>query len=170
MSRTGEANLRDVTAEYLRTATPDSHTVTDLRAYTVNGITYTVDGRRVVLDYSSHEKEIAGLLERKLGGELYMVPRVNEPQGVSTPDYLFRGERFDLKSPQGGGKNTLYDAIAKKAAQSENFVFDLTKSPLSEEEAGRQIALIYRSTHTRFVNVIIVVKNGEIVRILKRNK
>lgn len=158
----------DVTQEYLDTATPNSHVVQDLLAYTVNGVTYTVDGHNVLLDYSSNEKQIAELLERKLGGELFMVPRVNDPQNISTPDYLFRGARFDLKSPEGSGKNTLYDAIAKKSKQADNFIFDLTKCPLSDEEISRQLELIYRSTHTKFVNEIIVVKNGEIVRILRR--
>lgn len=158
----------DVTEEYLRTATPDSHAVQDLQTYVADGVTYTVDGHNVVLDYSPHEKEIAELLEREIGGEIFMVPRVNNPEGVSTPDYLFRGARFDLKSPHGGGKNTLYDAIAKKAAQAGNFIFDLTECPLSEDEVSRQIALIYKSKHTKFVDVIITVKNGTITRIFRR--
>lgn len=160
----------EVTEEYLRTAVPNSHTVQELEAYTVNGVTYPVDGHNVVLDYSPHEREIAELLARVLGGEVFMVPRINEPPNISTPDYLFRGKKFDLKSPCGNGKNTLYDAIAKKAAQADNFIFDLTYCPLSEAEVRRQIALIYRSTHTRFVNVLIVVKNGIIRHIFKRNE
>ena len=88
----------DITEEYMRTATPNSHVVQDLQEYSVNGATYRVDGLNVVLCYSAHGKEIAELLERKLGGELYMAPKVNAPQGVRTPDYLFRGIRYDLKT------------------------------------------------------------------------
>ena len=100
--RTSKARSRgtpvDVTAEYLRDATTNSHVVQDLLAYVVNGSAYVVDGHNVVLSYSSHEKEIAELLESELGGEIFMVPRVNSPEGISTPDYLFRGEAFDLKT------------------------------------------------------------------------
>ncbi len=160
----------NVTEEYLRAATPGSHVVQDLRTYEANGVTYVVDGRNVVLDYSPHEKEIAELLEQTLGGEIFMIPRINNPAGVPTPDYLFRGKRFDLKSPRGSGKNTLYDAIAKKAAQSENFIFDLSLCPLSEMEVSRQIELIYRSTHTTFVDVIIEVRDGAIVNIFRRKR
>lgn len=160
----------DVTAKYFDTATPNSHTVQDLHTYVVHGTAYTVDGKNVVIDYSPHEKEIAELLERELGGEIYMVPRVNHPPGVSTPDYLFRGAKFDLKRLFGTGKNTLYDAVAKRAAQSENFIFDITQCPLNESEIQRQISLIYKSTHTRFVDMIIVVKNRTIIQILKRKK
>lgn len=55
--------MKDVTEEYLSSATPGSHTVQDLYTYVVNGTAYTVDGHNVVLDYSAHEKEIAELLD-----------------------------------------------------------------------------------------------------------
>lgn len=86
--RTSKARSRgtpvDVTAEYLRDATTNSHVVQDLLAYVVNGSAYVVDGHNVVLSYSSHEKEIAELLESELGGEIFMVPRVNSPEGISS--------------------------------------------------------------------------------------
>lgn len=163
-------NWEDVTTAYFEAATPNSHTVQDLHTYMVHGVPYTVDGQNIVLDYTPHEKETAKLLERELGGEIYMVPRINLPPGISTPDYLFRGMRFDLKTIFGQGKNVLYDAVAKRAAQSENFIFDLTQCPLDEAEISRQITLIYRSTHTRFVDVVILVKGVSITHILQRKK
>lgn len=72
----------DVTEQWQENATPNSHAVQDMQEHTANGVTYKVDGHNVVLDYKQHEKEIAELLEKKFGGELYMVPRVNNPQGV----------------------------------------------------------------------------------------
>ena len=160
----------DVTAQWRETATPNSHQLQDLQEYTTGGVTYKVDGHNVVLDYSPHEKEIAELLEREFGGELYMVPRVNNPQGISTPDYLFRGKRFDLKDIHGNGKNAFYNAVAKKAAQAENFIFDISKCQLDEEEVKRQIALLFSSMHTSFVETVVLIKNGKVLRIQKRNK
>ena len=46
----------DVTEEWFRDAQPDSHEVTDLFEYIVDGITYKVDGKYVRLDYSDREK------------------------------------------------------------------------------------------------------------------
>jgi hypothetical protein len=163
-------NYIDVTAQWKETATPGSHTVQDLHEYTAKGVTYQVDGHNVVLDYSPHEKETAELLEREFGGEIYMVPRVNEPQGVSTPNYLFRGARFDLKSLKSGGKNVFYNVVAKKSAQAENFIFDLTDCPLDDKEINRQTELLFSSTHTKFIDTIVLLKNGEIIKVLKRNK
>ena len=68
MSKTNGAAWKDVTSEYLKSAAPGSHSVMDLHRYVADGVTYTVDGRKVVLDYSAHEKEIAELLEEKIGG------------------------------------------------------------------------------------------------------
>ncbi len=124
----------------------------------------------VVLDYSPHEKEIAELLEKEFGGEIYMVPRVNNPKEISTPDYVFRNMLFDLKAITGKGKNVLYDAISKKKRQSPNFIFDLTKCPLGDTEIQNQIKSIYRSGHTKFVDILILVKGGRISCVMKRAK
>lgn len=158
----------DITGKWYPDAKPNSHTVQDLQSYTVGGVTYDVDGHNVVLDYSAHEKAIAELLEKEVGGEIYMVPRVNNPQGVSTPDYLFHGKPYDLKTITGRGKKILYDRISRKADQSPNFIFDLSDSPLTDEAIRQQIEYIYSSDHTRFVDEIVVIKNGAIVMITKR--
>ena len=79
-------------------AKPNSHAVQELQEYTVNGVTYKVDGHNVVHDHTSHEKEIAELLAREVGGEIFIVPRVNNPQKVSTPDYLFHGKGYKKRS------------------------------------------------------------------------
>lgn len=96
----------------------NSHPVRDLQEYTVNGVAYKVDGRNVQLDYKPYEKEIAELLAREVGGEAYMVPRVNNPQGISTPDYLFNGKAYNLKTlSKEATENTIFNRI-KKARKS----------------------------------------------------
>lgn len=161
---------QDVTLEYLKAATPDSHTVQDLHSCTINGVTYTVDGHSVLLDYSPHEKEIAGLLERELGGEFFMVPRVNVPQGVSTPDYLFRGIGYDLKTiGADAGPKTILNRIKKAKKQAHNFVIDVTSAEhLPDELIDRQLEKIFRDKETLFVDEIIVIRDKKIVKIVKR--
>lgn len=132
------------------------------------GQLYKVDGKHVVLDYKEREKQVAELLERKLGGEIYVVPRVIEPKNVSTPDYLFRGEKFDLKELSGSSKNLIYNTISKKRKQAENFVLDISKCPLDSKEINRPIEGIYWSRHTGFVDKIIIVKNDDVVSIFCR--
>lgn len=160
----------DVTEKWREQTTPNSHIVQDLKEYTVDGVAYKVDGHNVVLDYSPHEKEIAELLEKEFGGELYMVPRVNNPQGVPTPDYLFRGKGYDLKTlSKEAGENTIINRIKKARKQSKNFVLDVTNAKkITQSVLKSQIQKIYEDKETAFVDTIIVVRNGNIVVVVKK--
>ena len=160
----------DVTEEWIKGATPNSHEIVDLSEYTSNGTTYKVDGKHVLLDYSDKEKQVAQLLERELGGEISMVPRVLNPPGISTPDYMFRGEAYDLKELSGTSKNLVYNVISKKKRQAGNFVLDISKCPLDEDGIYKQVDDIYWSRHTAFVDKIILIKDDQIRKILIRKK
>lgn len=158
----------DVTQEYLDAATPNSHIVQDLLSYTVNGVTYTVDGHNVQLCYSQHEKNIAGLLERTLGGELFMVPRVNTPQGVRTPDYLFRGEAYDLKTLKpDAGPNTIFNRVKKASGQANRFIIDVTHSGLDDATIAEQIEKLFTRFDTAWLEELFVIR-GDAIRIIKR--
>lgn len=159
----------DVTGKWRETAEPNSHVVQDLQEYTVNGVTYKVDGHNVVLDYSSHEKEIAELLEREFGGEIYMVPRVNSPQGISTPDYLFRGVGYDLKTlGESAGGNTLFNRVKKAKWQAQNFIIDVTNTKLDEDTILAQVKKVFHREDTKWVDEILIVQNGLRIQVFKR--
>ena len=144
--------------------------VEDLQEYFVNGEAFKVDGKRVLLDYSEHEKEIANIIAKGTGKDIKMVPRITFPQNIQTPDYLIDGIKFDLKTPLGNGKNTLYGMVKSKKKQANNFVICADKTALSMDVIEQQIQGIYSSRNTAFVDIIILVKNQEIVKIYKRNK
>lgn len=162
------SNCVDVTERWIQGAVPDSHPVKEMLEYVVDGVPYKVDDRNVVMRPSSREREIAALLENQLGGELFLVPRVLNPKGISTPDYIFQGKRFDLKEFSGESEHLVYNAISKKRRQADNFILDFSKCLLSEADIYRQINDIYRSSHTRFVNDLIIIKNNNILRIVSR--
>lgn len=162
-------NYVDVTSNWYPDAIPGSHEIKDLQDLTIDGVTYKVDGHNVVLSYSQHEKEIADLLEKEVGGELYMVPRVNYPQGISTPDYIFHGKEYDLKTiGSTTGKNPIVNRIKKAKRQADNFILDVSKSSLSDSELDEQLKKIFTDTETKFVKEIVVVKDGKIIKVLKR--
>ena len=159
----------DITGKWYPNAKPNSHPVLELQEYTPGGETYKVDGHNVVLDYDPHEKEIAELLEREVGGEIYLVPRVNNPQGVSTPDYLFHGRGYDLKTlGEKAGPNTMFQRVKKAKRQSRNFIIDVSDTKLDREMIDQQISKIFWSENTRFVDEIVIINDGHIVRVAKR--
>lgn len=159
----------DITGKWYPNAKPNSHPVLELQEYTSGGETYKVDGHNVVLDHDPHEKEIAELLEREVGGEIYLVPRVNNPQGVSTPDYLFHGRGYDLKTlGEKAGPNTMFQRVKKAKRQSRNFIIDVSDTKLDREMIDQQISKIFWSKNTRFVDEIVIINDGHIVQVAKR--
>lgn len=144
--------------------------VKDILKVHINNEFFEVNGKTVLLDYSAHEKEIAEIIAEKCGKNVEMVPRVTYPQGIQTPDYLIDGSKYDLKTPIGNGKNTLYGMMKSKKRQANNFVICADKTELSTEELKRQIKAIYTSINTTFVDTIVLIRNKQIVKVYRRNK
>ena len=119
-------NSRNITKSFIRKSTPNSHEVKDAKYYEdAKGNKYYVDGKNVVIDYSVSEKNVANWLKETFGGEIYMLPRINIPEGIQTADYLFRGEKWDLKDIKSTGKNVLDNRVNGLKKQANNFIFDI---------------------------------------------
>ena len=158
----------EITNDWIKAAQDKKGTIIEKTSYRVSGVTYVVDGVHVLLKPSEQERKVAQILSAKYGKTVELVPQVVYPQGIQTPDYLIDGERFDLKSPTGKGKNLLYGLIARKKGQSHNFIIDITNCPLSMEELERQAERLYGSWRVGFLEKLIFMKNGEILKVLNR--
>ncbi|MCI8396686.1 MAG: hypothetical protein HFJ52_03215 [Clostridia bacterium] len=132
------------------------------------GIKYNVDGKHVILKPTQKEIEVAKLLGQTYGGKVNIIPRINEPSGIKTPDYIINREKFDLKEIKGNGKSALYDAIGKQRRQADNFVFDISNAEINKERAIEQIKSIYYSNHRKWVHTLILMKDSKILKIFKR--
>ena len=130
---------------------------------------YVVDGHNVVLDHSMHEQKIANWLSKTTGKRVELVPRVNYPKGVSTPDYLVDGMPMDLKTITGAGKYVIEGNLRKAKKQSENVVFDITNCPLPLEEIAGQLDKVYMYGRRKLD--VSVIKQGEnILAVLKKSR
>jgi len=164
---TGKIGTMDITKEWTKTKGLKG-SVSEKREYIVNGVPYKVDGNHVILHPTEQEREIARVLSEKYGKAVELVPQIMYPQGIQTPDYMIDGDRFDLKSPTGKGKNLIYGLIAKKHKQADNFVVDISDCPLSIEEIEMQIESLYTSPRTGFLEKVILMKGGEILKVYGR--
>lgn len=135
-----------------------------------SGNKYKVDGKRVILEPTNREIEIANLLGKLYGGKVKIIPRVSHPQGIQTPDYMINNEKFDLKEITGKGKYVIEGNIKKKERQSNNFIIDITNSELEIEEVERQIKSIYISKRYLWVDKLLIAKNDKIIKIFQRIK
>lgn len=159
---------RDVTSEWKVVDETKYKEVKDLSEWEHGGNKYIVDGKYVVLDYDKHEKEVAEIIVKKYGRDVLMVPRILNPTGIRTPDYKINQSLYDLKTPGGKGKNTIFDAIKGSKYQADNVIMCIDKTPLQIEEVERQIEEVYESKRTDFIDEVVVLKGSEIIKVYKR--
>ena len=131
---------------------------------------YKVDGKKVVIDHSAHERKIAYNIAELYGKDVFLVPRITYPQNISTPDFEIDGQKWDLKTISTSGKNVLYNALRKKKRQANNFIFDISNCEMELDEIICQINDVFRSTHLTFVDGIAIYKDNQIIKIYERNK
>ncbi len=164
--------FEDITARLLKTNNVGfEEKIVEINKYEVDGITYEIDGINVKQNNTKREMEVAKMLSSKLGVEIKLVPEVNgKYKNVKTPDYLINGERWDLKElTVGTSKELLRNIAHKKKKQTDNIIFDITKSKLSFEEINNQAEWIFnRYYNTDHINGVMLVKGDNILRILKR--
>ena len=128
-----------------------------------------VDGKNIVLDYSKSELECAKWLEETFGGKIYMCPRVNIPEVIKTPDYIWNGEYWDLKEIKIGSKRVIDSRLnGKQKEQSNNYIIDISNNTLPNIAIINQIKNVFNSKSRQWLKKIIVVRNKKLVMVLKR--
>lgn len=160
-------HLRNYNAEKLKTRLT-LPVIKELDRVTVSGNTYVVDGKHVFIDHTAEERMIAEVLARHLKAEVHLIPRVSHPPNVRTPDYLINGDGYDLKTPLGSGKNTVFDIIKHGKGQANNFIVNIDKTPLSRKDVLKQIDRVFTNTRTDFVHKVVVIENGKVITIKRR--
>lgn len=168
--------IEDKSSKYFKDVTSDwvdgrdhQPQISMLNEYTKNGTTYKVDGHNVVLNHSNYEYRVASWLSKKTGLRVDIVPRVNYPENISTPDYLVDGVPFDLKEITGSGKNVIDGNLRKAIKQATNIIFDITKTPLSFEEIMGQLEHIYMIDR-RGLDISIIKNKDEVLAVLEKER
>lgn len=133
-----------------------------------NGERYEIDGHHVKFEPSQQERDIAQVLADQMHERVVLQPKIEYPKGVKMPDYVIGGKGFDLKTITGAGKNTFDNAIKGQREQATNFVFDITACPLPMDAIERQLEAILASDRRDWVEKLILVNNGKIVKIFER--
>nr|DAS61085.1 MAG TPA: minor capsid protein [Caudoviricetes sp.] len=165
----GNKSYISVKDKWLSNVDPSKTKVTEMNSWEHNGQKYQVDGKHVVLDYSQKEKEVGEWLSKTFGKHVKMAPRVNFPEKIPSPDYLVDGLKFDLKEITGSGKGVVDGNLRKTKQQSENIVFDVTRTKLSNDEILSQLEKVY-DLNRRGLSIAIIKDGEELIDILKLNK
>lgn len=128
------------------------------------------DEKKLKLDYEhdEQEKRVAKLLWEEFGGDIKLLPEVKEPKYIQMADYLWNGVRYDLKTPEKRNKDTVYNAIHKKKDQAKNFIVDISKNGMPEDEAIDQVKRLFKRKGTKFVKRVILVKDEKILKVIEK--
>lgn len=142
----------------------------NLNEVNIDGKKYVVDGKNVILDHSEDEINIANWIVNNIGGEVYLYPRIVMPKGIRTPDYIWNDEKWDLKTINSHGKNTLTTAVKNTKNQSNNLILDLINDEYTDEEILKNMDRIYLNKAYRFLNRIIIKEENKLRFFFERNK
>ncbi|XCB30402.1 hypothetical protein RQN30_03035 [Arcanobacterium hippocoleae] len=120
----------------------------------------TVDTSKVS-NLRDHEFNAANLLAQS--GLNVVFRSVNRVQGAKNPDIEIDGVVWEIKSPQGSGKNTIANQFSKARKQANRLVLDLSRCALSEEMAVSQAEHRFFG-QSKIVEMIIIGKQGKVNR------
>ena len=110
-----------------------------------------------------HESKIAELLTNYFKSDIIFLRKASS----KTPDlYILKTNvRWELKSPEGGGKHTIQNNLRESYGQSENVILDLTRAKLSDEVGTSRTKEFLRKEHSRIKRLKIITKKLKIIDI-----
>lgn len=96
-----------------------------------------IDISQLIVPPEKHELKAARFFA-ELGYDIEFLPPSNIP-GVHRPDILMQGIEWEIKSPQGKGKNTIQKNFKLALKQSHYIIFDLRRVNLPEDKCISEI-------------------------------
>ena len=163
-----DSQCEDITDIFIKIYKSNSHKIIEDDKYYVDN-----DGNKyydICYNPSVSEIETAYWLKKKFGGEIRLQPRVNKPDNIKTPDYIWNNQLWDYKETTGKGKRTIEDLVKKQSRQAHNFIIDITNSKLTMDEITYQIKKLFTSKTTNFIEIVIVKRKDEVVAIYAKKR
>lgn len=176
INRVGD-NLYNTTDEFIKNATPNSHKVViDKEFIDNNGLIHPIEGKEtaILTPKDSDEYRRSEWIEEKFGGEIHNVPRITTintgEKSINTPDFIWNGEKWDLKTPNPEKKETnIIEAFTKKKKtklQAQSFIVDIQNTELSQKE-------VYNFTketmqQRNWIENVMVVKKDKLLFVISK--
>ena len=164
------AQFYDATNEWIENAQPgNGKVIYNNKLIDIDGNSYEVDGKNVIMDASDEEIQTAYFLKDTFGDDVYLNPKVNYPNGVESADYIWRGESWDRKNI---GENAVSltravdNSLKDHKRQSSNFILDITKCKIDKTNILFQTQEEFRKRD--WINKIILIDNYKTIKIYTR--
>jgi hypothetical protein len=105
--------------------------------------------------YSPRELFVARLLAQR-GYHVVLRPPIGTRVGGATSDLLLNGRGYDIYTPTTANPNHIISAIAKKNAQAEGVVLDLSATSVTRSQLGNILARVQGAGATNIRDVIVL--------------
>ena len=105
---------------------------------------YKIDNHNVKYKLKKGEEKFAYWLANNSSKKVTLLPKINNPERISTPDYLIDNEYFDYKYTTGSSSQLLYHNLYDKQEQSSNFIIEITSDAIDWTEIYEQVEYVYR--------------------------
>lgn len=139
--------------------------------FNYNNNIYLIDDKNVTTSGMEEEKRFAKSLNEVYGIEITVLPRIEIPERIKTPDYYINGnEKLDLKTIIGESKRTFKNSIQKQKEKSNAFIFNVINDKLNNELVDERIGMLFESSDVKYLKTAIFVRNSLIIKVYERKK
>ena len=173
----------DVTKKWLRDASKNHKVIINKHFIDDKGIRHPINNleKASIPSKDSNEYLVALTLAKKFGGVIRLQPRIETAKGYSgkvsvpTPDYIWKNEKWDLKTPTDKGKfknivERFFKNPKKVKRQANRFIIDFKNM---HHITNRKIVNIAKKTlaspHRDFIKCLILIRNGKIIKVFIKN-
>lgn len=109
-----------------------------------------------------HEIEAAEILVKHFRTDVEFIPTANS----STPDFLIDGVVWELKSPQGKGKNNIQRQLKYASKQAQNIVLSAQRSKLHINRIKGELTIQFKKTRS-LKRLLLIDKSGKVIEITR---
>ena len=96
-----------------------------------------------------------------LGKDITLQPPI-QAKNANSADMWMDGILWEIKAPEGGGKNTIRHNLERAKKQSRNIIIDLHRCKLKDEQAVKELRYHF-GLSKRFQRMKIITKSREIL-------
>ena len=158
---------KDITDEFLEKLIPYGKEVSLAKLIIKNGKEYYHNNRNK-FNFNNNEVYVALWFRRTIGGKIELRFEIGEDRKISSSDYLIDGEEWDLKEISGNSPSSFLHSTQKKRVQSQNYIFDLSNSSMSESVIIENLRRLFKFKD--WIGIIVLKKNNDLLGIYEKVK
>ena len=158
------------------------------KTYEINGEDLRTEEVQITFkrqgDVARKEDKVINIIHNETNADIEVYPKVNYPMGVKIADLKMSkwkslvkidNETWDLKTlskeidgyDDSKGNNPIQNLVEKSKGQTKNFIFDINNSDITPKVRD-WIADTYTDKGLNYVNKIMIIGNGKILKIFKK--